>query len=59
MSDTQKSPITRADVDAEEKGNVAGAHGNADNDHTGATGVSATRRGPERINPSEDVDKDK
>ena len=59
MTDTQKSLITRADVDADEKGGVAGAHGNQNNDHTGATGASATRRGPDRINPSEDVDQDK
>lgn len=58
MSDKQQAPITRADVDAKEKSKPAGAHGNPGSDGEQATGASATRRGPDRIEPSEDVDKD-
>ncbi|MEJ6397973.1 hypothetical protein [Yoonia sp. 208BN28-4] len=61
MTNGQKSPLTRGDIPADngKKDGVPGAHGNEDKrEHSGSTGASYTRRGPDRIEPSEDVDND-
>lgn len=56
MSKTEKSPITRADIDAEEAAKTPGAHGKHEKSGEAATGASVVRKGPEEIAPSEDVD---
>jgi hypothetical protein len=58
MSETEKSPLTRADVDAQEKSKPAGAHGGPAQSGEAATGASRVRKGPDEIQPSEDVDQD-
>ncbi|MBB5722129.1 hypothetical protein FHS72_001753 [Loktanella ponticola] len=56
MSD-QKKPNETNDDDKHKENGKPGAFGNEDDAPAGTSGVSGTRRGPERINPSEDVDK--
>lgn len=56
MSETKQSPITRADIDADESKKTPGAHGKPDKSGEAATGASKVRKGPEEIAPSEDVD---
>jgi len=56
MSD-QKKPNETHDDDKHKENGVPGAHGNEDDAPAGTSGVSGTRRDPDRIKPSEDVGK--
>lgn len=56
MSEIEQAPITRADIDVEEKSKTPGAHGEHDKSGQASTGASKVRKGPEEIAPSEDVD---